>query len=102
MTFRGGKVPPEPFDWESFFEDLQRNARRRMDLVQANHEYAWILHQQPKWTTPRAWDRWDFEDSEPTHRTCCDTRPAGGYCTRCGRGPNDEFITPNRALASNA
>lgn len=103
MTFRGGKVPPEPFDWETFFQDLQRSGQRRMDLVQANHEYAWILHQQPVWTKPTAaFHRVDFDGPDMLITTCCTSRPNGGYCPACGRGPGDGPITANRALASNA
>lgn len=33
---------------------------------------------------------------------CCDTRQPGADCWTCGKGPNDQPISQNRALASNA
>jgi hypothetical protein len=41
-------------------------------------------------------------DILPVFPRCCDTRTPGKPCNRCGRGPNDQPITQNRALASNA
>jgi hypothetical protein len=91
--------------WQKKQAKQERKAERRdLEHYETNRAYAEILEAQPMWTTPRPYYRIDYhgDPADTVRITCCDSRTNGGYCTTCGRGPNDGPITPNRALASNA